>query len=631
MAPTAAAHGDAEGPGAGAATPVPCVGPGAGAGRGEGGGDAAGVPRSRLGELVDLALGALIAAGDELAAGSGVLTQEQALDAADDVERVARRVHQLRVLATGVLMDGAPLAPGAGALGAPEIRPQPRSPYSTPRHLMRARLRISGAEASRRIALAGALTPSRSLSGQEVPVRHPQLAAAVVSGDVGQESATRLVKSMEQVRHLATPEQADAMESHLVEHAAQLDPDAMARLAARWVQGIDQDGPVPSEEELARQCGIFPVRVRHGLHHLRVVVTAADMETLSTVFSAGANPRVNLAVVHGDACDHISADDGDGACDEGVASEADRSFDGDVDLDHNRALRGGVAFEGDRGSDHGVAPHRGRDLGADRAEQDGVRGGSPSTSPTAPDRLPGGEADGAGPGPGLDAADGGEAEADVGASELNASSLGVAHLPWEPPDEAPDRTSLAFRRLNALLAACNAAMRSRALPDSGGVATQVIVTMDVDALRDGIGSAFLQHEGPVSASRTRAMACDAEVIPVVLGADSRMLDLGRSHRTAPPWMRRALMARDGGCAFPGCVIPASWCEAHHLCSWARGGRTSIENLVLLCPFHHKLVESGAFSVMMRDGVPWFDPPWRTATHRGMHRNGYHRPPIPLSA
>jgi hypothetical protein len=85
------------------------------------------------------------------------------------------------------------------------------------------------------------------------------------------------------------------------------------------------------------------------------------------------------------------------------------------------------------------------------------------------------------------------------------------------------------------------------------------------------------------------LLCDANVARIILGPDGQPLDVGREYRTAPRWLRRAIAYRDRGCRYPGCDRKANWCEAHHVQPWWDGGVTAIDNLVLLCPFHHHVV------------------------------------------
>jgi 5-methylcytosine-specific restriction protein A len=89
------------------------------------------------------------------------------------------------------------------------------------------------------------------------------------------------------------------------------------------------------------------------------------------------------------------------------------------------------------------------------------------------------------------------------------------------------------------------------------------------------------------------------------------LDVGRQARTVPDGMRRAVTARDRGCAHPGCTRPPSWCEIHHIHEWELGGDTALSNLVMLCSVHHREIHSSGWSVRIaRDGLPEFiPPPW----------------------
>ena len=90
----------------------------------------------------------------------------------------------------------------------------------------------------------------------------------------------------------------------------------------------------------------------------------------------------------------------------------------------------------------------------------------------------------------------------------------------------------------------------------------------------------------LSAGTVRRLACDADVIPVVLGGDGEVLDVGRAARLFTRGQRRALTHRDGGCTWPGCDAPAAWVRAHHIIHWVDGGRSDLGNAALLCQRHH---------------------------------------------
>jgi hypothetical protein len=133
------------------------------------------------------------------------------------------------------------------------------------------------------------------------------------------------------------------------------------------------------------------------------------------------------------------------------------------------------------------------------------------------------------------------------------------------------------------------------------------------------------YAGEISPTTIRAWACDAELIPVVLGGDGEVLDLGRSQRLFTRKLRRAIIARDSGCTAPGCTIPAPWCEAHHVEHWEHGGPSSVDNGVLLCSHHHHAVHAGAWTISMRHGVPWFIPAAYRDPYQRPRRNTYWRP------
>ena len=103
----------------------------------------------------------------------------------------------------------------------------------------------------------------------------------------------------------------------------------------------------------------------------------------------------------------------------------------------------------------------------------------------------------------------------------------------------------------------------------------------------------------------RRLACDAGVIPVVLGSDGEVLDLGRRVRLFTEGQAKALWLRDGGCTFPGCTAPAAWSDAHHLWHWADGGPSDVDNAALLCGRHHTVVHTkGYFASVVEGQVDW---------------------------
>jgi hypothetical protein len=105
-----------------------------------------------------------------------------------------------------------------------------------------------------------------------------------------------------------------------------------------------------------------------------------------------------------------------------------------------------------------------------------------------------------------------------------------------------------------------------------------------------------------------------------------VLAYGRGRRLASKGQRLALGARDKGCTFPGCTRPAAWTEVHHVREWNRGGSTDLDQMCLVCRFHHRHFAAFGWEVVMLDGVPHWRPPDWLDPHRQPIRNTAHHPP-----
>ncbi|MET1063977.1 MAG: DUF222 domain-containing protein [Arthrobacter sp.] len=422
--------------------------------------------------------------------------------------------------------------------GGPEPVPWADDGCRNSTEFLRARLRISAAEARRRLALAADILPRTGMSGQPMPPANAELAEAVSAGDIASRAASIICLSLDRVRHVSPPEAVAKMERALARTAVENDQDFLIRIAKRWTDALDQDGEEPSEQELRRRQGAFVRQARRGLHHLEIFATTDQFEHLLTVMNAVTNPRT------------------------GAPSRPDHGAD-PVGNAESLAVTGA-----------------GADVDAEAAsgdDADDAATGAPLDQRTRPQRL-----------------------------------------------------------LDGLVGACKAALAVGSLPAAGGLRPQVMVTIDYRDLLERLGctdpntrergsnACSLMFSGPVPASTVRKIACDADVIPILLGGQGRILDVGRASRVFPPHIRKAITARDGGCAFPQCTIPAPWCEAHHIDYWSRGGSTGTGNGVLLCSHHHHLIHKEQWTIQLRSGVPWFIPPPHIDPRQVPRQNRYFR-------
>jgi hypothetical protein len=193
-----------------------------------------------------------------------------------------------------------------------------------------------------------------------------------------------------------------------------------------------------------------------------------------------------------------------------------------------------------------------------------------------------------------------------------------------------DSRTLAQKRLDALH---SISLESLAHDDGelAGVPVTMVVTCSYESLRDLTGGAqIFGVDTPISARTARRLAVNANILPIVLGGESEILDVGRARRLHSKAQRLAMAVRDGGCIWPACEAPPSWCEAaHSKTPWAAGGATSLDSGALFCGFHHRRFDLDGWELEVKQGVPYLvPPPWVDPT-RTPRRGGRERLPDPF--
>jgi hypothetical protein len=183
---------------------------------------------------------------------------------------------------------------------------------------------------------------------------------------------------------------------------------------------------------------------------------------------------------------------------------------------------------------------------------------------------------------------------------------------------AKPRTQPRASNADAVVTMAESLLANGAATRSAGERHEVVVHVDAATLAGegdrrggeadgGLRCCELENGPAISAETARRLSCDAAVVPMLEGPDGT-LHVGRRTRTIPPSIRRALRSRDRGCRFPGCPNHR-WTDGHHIEHWGNGGETSIDNLVLLCRHHHRLVHEEGFTIeRRRDGTLEFRRP-----------------------
>lgn len=426
---------------------------------------------------VDVALAALVRGLDGLVGA----VEAGGLDHYDDSQLVTFMQSFERFRNRMVLVDHRVIAEGQSR-GLAD-----RMTQSSLSRLMVSALRISSAEAYRRVHAAEMVGARQSMTGEPLEPRYPVLAAAQRVGDVTPEQVHIIQRALAGVDRPGF-DRADITigERLLTDQAATFEPAVLSQLAEQVVAAINPDGTLPKDRLNAdrRHFSIRPTR--DGAYVGEFRLTGVLGAKLMTVLRPLARPRL--------------------------------------------------------------------------------------------DRIPG--------------ADGGD-----GAAPSDAVGM--------------DERTYGQRMHDAVEDVCDRVLRSGGLPDSGGTPATVIVTVTLENLLSRLGYGRTSDGNLLTTAQILELAEQADIIPTVLNRSGAVLSQGRTRRIATPAQTCALIARDGGCSFPGCDRPPELCERHHVIAWIDGGMTDLNNLTLLCRYHHhQFAGHGWTAVINVDGLPeWTPPAW----------------------
>ena len=187
----------------------------------------------------------------------------------------------------------------------------------------------------------------------------------------------------------------------------------------------------------------------------------------------------------------------------------------------------------------------------------------------------------------------------------------------ETGEEHVDPRDHGARFWDALIATAHHALDTGLPPETHGTPARLLVTLDHQTLKNDLAARGMGTRVGTTADGTdlppdtlRRLACDAEIIPAVLGTHGEILDVGRLRRLVTASIWTALVLRDRHCTFPDCRRPPLMCHAHHIRHWIAGGETKLDNLALLCGHHHRVIHHSPWHIRLNptDRLPEFKPP-----------------------
>ncbi|RAX45719.1 hypothetical protein DQ353_21005, partial [Arthrobacter sp. AQ5-05] len=439
-------------------------------------------------------------------------------------------------------------------------------------------LRIPRAVALHRLHAANALLPGTDVHGNTVGPRYPRLAEQLESGAarLGPVSAAarRLDKFSHTIARQPGPEDLAArIEEKVAGSVAAGIPKDTARLLAGIGDELDQspDAGAPSPEEIRERTGIVVTKRTRHYTHFSACMLNADAEVFLSHFAAADNPRT---------------------------------------LAGNR--------QGLAASATGMNPAAGNgtgNAGTATADASGKGTGNPGKAPDG--QVPG-------PDPGTETA---PAAAPPDGPDWFTRPANAETFPDPDPDSPPgpgtDGLTAAQRHLQVLLNLMRAPHAAPPRGTAGLPTAQLVIHCRLETLLGlAKGNGWSAHglEIPIGEVRRR-LATDG-VIPLVLGGQSEVLDVGREMRLANDTIRRAVLARDGGCFYPGCSVPPEHLEMCHIDGWAAGGGTSVAGLTPGCACHHHMADNGLLHLLVHNGLPHVLLPRHLDPEQIPRRNSY---------
>lgn len=463
-----------------------------------------------------------------------------------------------------------------------EVLREGMAPQRNTQAFMQAHLHISAPEARRRLTGAKLLVAPdpHDMAIEVLPAasRYPILAQAAADGSADVGNLITVAGQLDSMQPRIEP-RADAatlntaIEETLVHEARTGEPKSCGKALRDWGSYLAENGTPLSDEEIRSKRGLFFRGLRDGNDEYLLRCDPLDSEVIRSFCEAWTNPR-----------SHKSA-----------------------------------PFSAST-SPSTASPQNVRDSGWDEPRQPDACSvsGTPTFSPAG-------------------------APIPQWARATDAKSVPLSQLDCGLPPDGSGFESFADKDprntpqlwLDAIIAACSGALSGSDMSQTGGTKVKISVLIGYRSLLGQAEDAGLTAGGrAISAENIRRLACNADILPAVLGTEGEILNLGRESRGFSKAQRKSMAIRDRGCIYPGCTRTAATSEAHHVKSWLSGGETSVANSSTLCLYHHLQVHAGLITLQSIGGIPYViaiagqargDPQRNLYWHPELRTAGYTQP------
>jgi hypothetical protein len=437
---------------------------------------------------------------------------------------------------------------------------------------------VSKRTAATRITLGKALHSSTSDVGIPNVSRFPAVQAALRAGRLGIDTArviTRMLgDSAKRLGFSADLQECERMvvlaADHTPDQGLGLSADQVAVMIGQWQGHLDPDGAEPTARELEERRGLWIRQQADGTFKVGGLLTPVQGAKWQAIAQTILSPRIPRFTGHPE----TSADAGSGDPD-------------------GHSCRGGA--DG----------HPGRDECSDRSSQAGDGAGREGSA----DSARGDDSGHDGTGDGQKATgdrtlfdDDPEATGDrpLFAHDAEVSPILADTRTWE--QLLADGFTTYIDRVAAL----------PGIPELCGARPTINIHASLEDVVSGKGVGWIDGlDQPVPVSTVDQLICQGDIITTLMH-EGRILQHGKTKRFFTAAQNRAMAARDGGCVWPGCNRPPSWCESHHTVEWRHKGylpgRTDTDLGALVCPFHHRHLHNSRWQLVMINGVPHIIPP-----------------------